>query len=205
MRSMSEATPRVEVYVDPQCPFAWITSRWLLECADRIDLRVDLRLMSLACVNEGRELDPWYRAYNDEAWAAARVGTALLAESGEDAWRRFYETFGHRRHVEGLRDNRANLAATLRDLGLVDVASAADDTRHDDDLRTRTRHAISGSGGDGGTPMVHLGGRVFFGPVLTDIPRGEEAVRLWQAIETLAATPGFSSMTTERSEDLHTA
>lgn len=197
------ADATVEVFVDPQCPFAWITSRWLLECAQHTDLRVDVRLMSLACINEGRELDAWYREYNDDAWAAARVAAALLDSPRRDEWPRFYDTFGQRRHVDGVRDNVVNLTATVRELGLPDdlLAAAAEDGR-DDDLRTRTREAVAGSGGDGGTPVVRIHGRSFFGPVLTSVPRGQDAVRLWRAVESMASTPGFSSISTERSDDL---
>lgn len=192
------------VFVDPQCPFAWITAQWLFEVSRLSDMTVDLQLMSLSCVNEGRDLDDWYRQYNEDAWAAARVAAALLDSDRASMWPRFYEDFGHRRHVDGLRDNPANLAKTIAELGLpADLLDAAGDRLWDDNLRSRTAAAVAGRA-DGGTPMLHLRGRSFFGPVLTEIPRAEEAVELWRAVETLASATGFSAMTTERSHELHT-
>ncbi|WP_069814408.1 mycothiol-dependent nitroreductase Rv2466c family protein [Streptomyces sp. TP-A0874] len=201
-----DRTPVADVYVDPQCPFAWITTQWLLEAARHTPLAVGVHLMSLSCVNEGRELDPWYRKYNDEAWSAARVAAALLDSDRSELWPRFYETFGRRRHVDGVRDNPLNLRETVSELDLpAALLDAAADPSRDDDLRRRTAEAIAGCGGDGGTPMVHVHGRAFFGPVLTEIPRGAAAVELWQAVETMARTRGFSSLTTERGEQLHTS
>ena len=160
--------------------------------------------MSLSCVNEGRDLDEWYRQYNDEAWAAARVAAALLDSDQASMWPRFYENFGHRRHVDGLSDNPANLAKTIAELGLpADLLDAAGDSFWDDSLRRRTAAAVAGRA-DGGTPMLHVRERPFFGPVLTEIPRGDEAVTLWGAVDTLAAARGFSAITTERSDQLHT-
>jgi hypothetical protein len=199
-----ERTPSATVFVDPQCPFAWITTQWLIEVARRTALDVRVELMSLACVNEGRDLDEWYRQYNDDAWGAARVAAALLDSDQALMWPRFYETYGHRRHVEGLRDNPANLATTVAELDLpAKLLDAAGDSSWDDILRMRTAFAVAGRD-DGGTPMLHVRGRSFFGPVLTEIPRGDEAVSLWGAVDTLVRTTGFSAMTTQRSDDLHT-
>lgn len=198
--------PDVTAFVDPQCPFAWITTQWLLEVGRQSDVGVRIELMSLSAVNEGRELDDWYRDYNDEAWGTARVAAALLASPRADSWPRFYAAYGQRRHVEGLRDNPSNVEQTLAELQLpASLAAAADDPGWDDELRARTRSAVEPSGGDGGTPMVHVGGRAFFGPVLTSIPRGEKAVQLWAALDTLAGTAAFAEIRGARSEDLQTS
>lgn len=196
----------VGVYVDPTCPFAWITSEWLAEVERERGVRLERRLMSLSAVNEGRELDDWYRAYNDGAWRPARVAAALLASPDADRWPELYDTFGHRRHVDGLRDDTTNLARTIAELGLqADLAAAADDPRWDDDLRARTREACRSDGGVDGTPMLHLNGKVYFGPVLTAVPRGEAAARLWDAVDVLATTDGFAEVRGVRDEDLHTS
>jgi 2-hydroxychromene-2-carboxylate isomerase len=198
------ADPSVTVFVDPQCPFAWITAQWLLEVARHTGLAVDVALMSLSCVNEGRDLDEWYRQYNEDAWAAARVAAALLDGEHAAMWPRFYQTYGYRRHVDGLRDNPTNLATTIADLAMpADLLDAAGDSCWDDELRRRTAAALAGRT-DGGTPMLHAHDRAFFGPVLTQIPRGPAAVDLWNAVDTLAAAHGFSAITTERSDELHT-
>lgn len=194
------------VFVDPQCPFAWITAQWLREVERRSGLDVRVELMSLACVNEGRDLDDWYREYNEQAWRPARVAAALLASPAADRWPDFYARFGTRRHVDGLRDNAANLTATLSELGLPDsLYQAAEDPAWDDDLRARTRPAVDPSGSDGGTPMIHTAGRAFFGPVLTAIPRAHEAVQIWDAVSTLAGSAKFAEISGDRAEELQTA
>lgn len=194
------------LYVDPTCPFAWITHRWTTEAAAVRPVATELRLMSLSVINEGRELEPWYREYNDRAWRPARVAAAILAGHGAVTWREFYERFGRRRHVEGLRNDDANLLRTVRELGLPErVVSAADDPAWDDDLRSRTAAATGPLATDGGTPVLHVRGTAFFGPVLTTVPRGEEAGRLWDAVLTLAGHAGFAEVKRGRSEELRTA
>lgn len=201
-----EHMPTTAIFVDPQCPFAWITFQWLQEVRRVNGLEIRLELMSLSCLNEGRELDPWYRTYNDEAWAAARVAAALLKSPEASLWPTFYEVFGGRRHVQGIRDNPLNLERTISELGLpADLLEAAAEPRWDRDLRERTARAIIDRDGVAGTPMLHLHGRSFFGPVLTEVPHGADAVRLWDAIDVLSRTAGFSSLTTERSDELQTS
>lgn len=200
----SQASDAV-VFVDPQCPFAWITAQWLLEVARHTGIGVRIELMSLSCVNEGRDLDDWYRDYNEQAWRPARVAAALLASPARASWPRFYAAFGDRRHVQGMRDNGRNLTRTLRELGLPAVlASQAENPAWDEDLRARTRAAVQPAGVDGGTPMVHVAERAFFGPVLTAVPRGPAAVRMWDAVRTLASTAAFAEIRGARGEDLDT-
>lgn len=194
------------IFVDPTCPFAWITRRWLAEVAAQTGLQVRVELMSLSVVNEHRELEPWYRDYNDRAWGPARVAAGILARPDDaSAWTSFYETFGARRHVAGVRDDTTNIALTLSELGLPgELAMAAEDSAWDDDLRRRTAIATGSLDDGGGTPIVHLGGRELFGPVLTEIPRGAAAVRLWHAVALLATTAGFSEIKGARAATLST-
>lgn len=197
---------RVTVYVDPTCPFAWITSSWLGEVEARIGLAVRRELMSLSVVNEGRELDAWYRDYNEGAWRPARVAAAVLASAGASKWTEFYDRFGQRRHVDGLRDDAQNIALTLAEMNLpATLAEAAEDPSWDQDLRRRTSSATACLTGDGGTPILHINGNGFFGPVLTAVPRSDKAVRLWRAISTLATEPSFSEIKGTRDEQLQTS
>lgn len=201
----SARLPSATIYVDPTCPFAWITSKWLAEVELHAGLRVRRELMSLSVVNEGRELDAWYRDYNEGAWRPARVAAALLASAHAKHWADFYERFGQRRHVGGLRDDAQNIALTLDELQLpAGLAAAAEDTSWDADLRARTKVATALLTDDGGTPIVHIGDRGFFGPVLTAVPRGDAAVRLWHAVSTLATIPSFSELKGARDEHLRT-
>jgi|SRR6185437_2212077 len=194
------------IYVDPTCPFAWITSLWLNEVATKTGLQVQRELMSLSVVNEGRELEAWYRDYNDRAWRPARVAAGLLASPHAHRWSDFYEAFGRRRHIEGLSDDIRNITLTLDGLGLpAGLADAAEDEGWDNDLRRRTAAAMAPLSSDGGTPALHIGGRGFFGPVLTAVPRGDDAVRLWEAVSILATTDAFSEIKGIRHEQLQTS
>ena len=187
--------------MDPTCPFAWITAQWLAEVSALTGLQVRRRLMSLSVVNEGRELEEWYRAYNNSAWRPARVAAALLASPDAARWPEFYETFGNRRHVLRIRDDDTNLDATVAELDLPPaLLDAADDPRWDGDLRRRTKAAVEPLHTPGGTPVLHLNGTAFFGPVLDGIPRGADAVAVWDALRVLAATPSFAEVKRGRSK-----
>lgn len=185
------------LYVDPSCPFAWIAERWLAEVAGlREDVTVEVRLLSLAVVNEHRELDEWYRGFNDAAWAPARVMLAVADGHGAEAGRRFYECFGQRFHVElGTADGADRvavcadaLAAAGSPAGLID---AAGDTSWDERLRTITGEALQPVGLDVGVPVLYLDGVAASGPVLSSIPRGRDAVDLFDALRTMTRLPGF--------------
>ncbi|MBI5089981.1 MAG: disulfide bond formation protein DsbA [Actinobacteria bacterium] len=186
----------VTVHVDPSCPFAWITSRWLAEVerAGLIDL--ELRLLSLSVVNEHRAIDAWYQGFNYHAWAPARVMQAVDEAHGATAARRFYEAFGQRFHVErdtGDDADRVALAAVaLHDTGLpATLIEAADDARRDDALRARTHAAVEAVGLDVGVPLTEIGGVTSWGPVLSVIPRGDDAVELYRAAQVIARQRGF--------------
>ncbi len=134
------------------------------------------------------------------------MAAALLASSHRAQWPAFYQAFGHRRHVDRLRDNSLNLSATLNELGLpLTMAAAADDACWDDDLRARTRAATATLGINGGTPLIRLKDSTFFGPVLDRIPRGAGAVALWEAVRVLAASRAFAEIKRRRAETLGTA
>jgi hypothetical protein len=202
--------PTVIVHVDPSCPFAWITSRWLAEVERQRQIDLHIRLLSLSVVNEHRELDAWYRGFNDAAWAPARVMAAVVDAHGETAGRRFYEAFGDRFHVEAGTadevDRVAVAAAALADVGLApDLLAAATDPRWDDTLRSITRDALDPVGLDVGVPLVTVDGISASGPVLSEIPRGDAAVALLDAVRTLAAQRGFVRFERRRDGELQTA
>jgi len=198
------------VYVDPSCPFAWITSRWLVEVETQSGIELQIRLLSLSVVNEHRELDAWYRGFNDHAWGPARVMAAVAATHGTDAARRFYEAFGQRFHVEldtGDDVNRNAVAAeALADVGLPpSCIDAATDLRWDDVLRSLTGAVLARVGLDVGVPITVIDGVATSGPVLSEIPRGEAAVALFDATRTLARQPGFVRVERQRVGALHVA
>ena len=204
------STNATVVYVDPSCPFAWITSRWLAEVEAQSGIELQIRLLSLSVVNEHRELDEWYRGFNDHAWGPARVMAAVAAAHGTDAARRFYEAFGKRFHVELHTSDDVNrdavAAEALADVGLpARCIDAATDQRWDDELRSLTRAALVAVGLDVGVPITVIDGVATSGPVLSEIPRGDAAVALFDATRTLARQPGFVRVERQRIGALHVA
>lgn len=201
-----EGQPKVVFYFDPSCPFAWIASRWMLEVEAQAPVDLSFRLMSVSVLNEGRELEPWYRRFNDRAWGPARVAAAAAAEHGEDVLRDLYTAMGHRIHVERARDVAVYAPQALAQVGLpVSLADAATTDRYDEVLRASHADAVAPLGGEAGTPTIHVDDTAFFGPVLTSIPRGREAVAMFEAVRTLAAYPGWSELKRERSSELKVA
>lgn len=207
-----EATDATEVVVavDPCCPFAWITFRWLTELERRPSVRLRVQLLSLAVVNEHRELDPWYRVFNDQAWGPARVMAAVNDRHGASAARRFYEAFGERFHVQlGSGDDvdrRTVAARALADAGLPQILiDAADDACWDAPLRAITTEMLDRVGLEVGVPIVVIDGVATSGPVMTTIPRGHDATRLYDAVRTLIAQPGFVRLERQRMGALEVA
>lgn len=185
-------TQAVDLWFDPICPFAWMTSRWLLEVEAVRDVHVTFHLMSLAVLNEGRDLPADYRALMDEAWAPARVCLAVEREHGAEALRSFYTALGTRLHPGEQPRTRATLEAALADAGLpVALAASGDTDAHDDALRESHREGMEPVGDDVGTPVVRVNGMSLFGPVISPAPTGEAAGELFDGFAKVVAYPGF--------------
>jgi hypothetical protein len=193
--SVESKVETVTCYVDPYCPFAWITSRWLREVARTRPVDAVLSQISLSAVNEGRELEPWYRDFNDNAWGPARVAAAVTEAAGPEGFCAFYESYGALRHVERVRDDAAAIARALTQSRLPPaLAAAAEETSRDDHLRALTRAALEPVAADVGTPLLRIGDRVVYGPVLNAIPRGERAGELFDSVRTLLAFGEFAEL-----------
>lgn len=187
----SEAT--VDFWFDPVCPWAWLTSRWMLEVEKVRPVRAVFHVMSLSVLNQGRDhLPERYIALLDKAWAPARVALAVEEEFGSERLREFYTALGTRIHPGGEELSRELLERALADIGAPVALAAKGDTDANDDALRASHHAgMDPVGMDVGTPVIHFNGVAFFGPVLSPRPTGEEAGRLFDAVVQLASFGGF--------------
>jgi predicted DsbA family dithiol-disulfide isomerase len=195
-------TEHVDLWVDPACPWAWMTSRWLLEAGEVREFDVDFHVMSLAVLNEGRDLSENYLKLLKKAWGPVRVLIAAEERHGNKVIEPLYSAMGTRYHVNGEKDFNKVIVESLRDVGLeADLVEAATSTEYDDALRKSHHEGMDPVGYDVGTPVIHVGDVAFFGPVVTPAPKGEAAGRLFDGVMLVASTPGFYELKRTRTQD----
>ncbi|MFX4285939.1 DsbA family protein [Janibacter sp. G349] len=195
-------TQTVEMWFDPLCPWAWMTSRWLMEVEQVRDLEVTWSQMSLSVLNEGRDLPDEYREMMDRGWAPVRVIAAARKAHGDEVTKPLYDAIGTRLHLGGERDFVAATAAALAEVGLpAELIEAADTDEHDAFLRESHDRAIALVGDDVGTPVISVADTAFFGPVVSPAPKGEAAGRLWDGCVLVAGTDGFFELKRSRTRD----
>jgi protein-disulfide isomerase-like protein with CxxC motif len=195
--TITPATDRADFWFDPLCPWAWITSRWMLEVEKVRDIHTEWHVMSLAILNADREdMSERYREMMERAKGMVRVCIAAEQMKGSEILLPLYTALGTRIHVEGRgRDETqgaAIMADSLEELGLpASLAEAADSTEYDEILAASHHAGMDPVGNDVGTPVIHYNGRAIFGPVVTPAPKGEAAGRLWDGVLLCTGTEGF--------------
>ena len=182
----------VELWFDPLCPWAWMTSRWLMEVEKVRDIEVTWSVMSLAVLNEDADLPADYAEMMKKAWGPVRVIIAAAREHGDGVVKPLYDAMGTRIHPGGEKDFGVVISGALEEVGLpADLARFATSTEVDEPLRASHRRGIDLVGQDVGTPVISVDGVAFFGPVVTPAPKGDAAGRLWDGCVLVAGTPGF--------------
>ena len=213
---MSDAD--IEFFWDPICPFAWLTSRWVTDVARQRDYAVDWRLICLSILNEDSDYEDFPEGYQELHYKGRRmlrVAQAVRDEHGPTAAGELYTAYGSTiwnpdgdiRSAMGEVASDQHLAAALEMAGVSsELASRAEDQSLDDALRESTLEALSRTGRDVGTPIItfhHTGGTTsFFGPVVSQVPASEDAIRLWDAVVTLAEWPSFAELKRSKRDDL---
>jgi len=197
----SDRTP-VDFWFDPLCPWAWMSSRWLLEVEKVRPISPSFHVMSLAYLNQDKDIPDDYRKMLEPAWGPVRVAVAAAQSEGDQVLLPLYTALGNRIHLEGRSIDRQLIEEALEEVGLpTALADAADSTAYDEDLKKSHHAGMDQVGMEVGTPVISVDGVAFFGPVLTPAPKGEAAGRLWDGVLLVAGTPGFYELKRTRTEE----
>lgn len=189
------APPEVKLFVDPVCPFAWTAYQWLVDVEASHRIYFDVRIMSLAILNNGSKgYPPEDQRGLDSAWRPVRVAAALELERGQSGLRSYFQAFGQAFHDTGIRPRDEALRAALREVDGMHALPAADDPNLDSEVRRSHDAGVQPVGLPGGTPTLHIDGKAFFGPVLSFPPTGSEALRIFESIRVLIRNEAFSEV-----------
>jgi len=201
---MTERTT-VDMWFDPICPWAWMTSRWLLEVEKVRPVDVRFNVMSLSVLNSGRDLPEQYQSLMAKGWGPVRVCIAAADAAGPAVLRDLYTALGTRIHLHKYELDEKLFTESLAEVGLDPALAAAATSEVWDEALTASHNAgMKPVGTDVGTPVIHAPGPVagetvaFFGPVVTPAPKGDAAGKLWDGVLLVAGTPGFYELKRSR-------
>lgn len=206
MTNEAAVTEVADFWFDPRCPWAWITSRWMLEVEKVRPVTTQWHVMSLSVLNEGRdELPDAYKKGLATGWGPVRIAIAAeqwAQREGKDSNEvlgTLYTAFGERFHHEKRENNKETYADALAAVGLpAELIEAAETEDYDEALRASHHKGMDPVGYEVGTPVIHVAGTAFFGPVISPIPRGDEAGKLWDGVLAVASNPGFFELKRSR-------
>jgi 2-hydroxychromene-2-carboxylate isomerase len=201
-----------DFWFDPLCPWAWLTSRWMLEVEKVRPVKTQFHVMSLAVLNSGRDLGEKYNKLMQQAWGPVRLcmaaavrqregGEGVDSRSESEVLRDLYTALGTRFHNKQMDKDVATYEEALTEAGLpTSLVSALDDTQFDDEIRASHQVGIDKVGQEVGTPVISVAGTAFFGPVITPAPKGDAAAKLWDGVLAVAQTPGFFELKRTRDQ-----
>jgi protein-disulfide isomerase-like protein with CxxC motif len=201
---MTEQEPtQVDFWFDPLCPWAWITSRWMLEVEKVRPVEARWHVMSLAVLNENKDdLPERYQELMAKAWGPVRLCVAAEQKHGAEYVLPLYTAIGRRFHDEKAERDRGTIEAAIAEAGLpADLIDAMESTEYDDAVRASHAEGIDRVGYEVGTPVLTVNGASIFGPVISPIPRGEAAAKLWDGVLLVTGTDGFFELKRSRTRD----
>jgi protein-disulfide isomerase-like protein with CxxC motif len=201
-QSTAEQTRTADLWFDPVCPWAWMTSRWMLQVEQVRPVTTRFHVMSLSVLNRDRDLPEEYAEQMARAWGPVRVCIAAVHKHGDEVLAPLYTALGERIHVQAREVDRALVEEALVEVGLpADLADAMESTSYDAALEASHHDGMDRVGMDVGTPVISVEGVSFFGPVVSPAPKGEAAGRLWDGVVLVAGTDGFFELKRTRDRE----
>jgi protein-disulfide isomerase-like protein with CxxC motif len=197
-----QETTVVDFWFDPICPWAWMASRWMLEVEQVRPVKTSWHVMSLSVLNEDKDMPDRYRELMATGWGPVRICIAAEQKYGPEVLGRLYTALGTRFHHDKAPRERATYEEALAEAGLpASLADAAESTEYDEALRASHHDGMDRVGYEVGTPVISVNGTSVFGPVVSPIPRGEAAAKLWDGVLLVASTDGFFELKRSRTRD----